>query len=112
MPYASPPQGITRVRGRNTAADTNATLLIAAPGSGLRLVISKITISNPASTDSEANILSGSTVIWTIPAPKAGGALEVFPDPIELGVNEGLYFQATVAVTTMKVSAAGVIQAT
>lgn len=110
MPYASPPQGLKRVRGRNTATDTSSKELVGAPGSGLRNVISKITVSNSSSTDTEVHILSGSTIIWTIPAPNKSGALETFPDPIECEENEALNFQAASGVTTITVSAAGVIQ--
>jgi hypothetical protein len=72
------------------------------------LWISKLTISNSnASSNTRVHLKSGSTIIWTTPAPAAGGAIEPFNDPIDCNDNEALYFAAADSVTTITVSVAG-----
>ena len=96
MMYGSGPAGSTnRIKGVASTTDTTSTALVAAPGSGYKLWVSKITICNSHAT-SRANVslLSGTTVIWTTPAPPIGGALEVFPDPIDCNENEALNFKS------------------
>ena len=110
--YGERAHGYKRVRGRQIATASTAVIqLIATPGNPQRLVISKITVSNVSDTDSEVHILSGTEIIWTIPAPRHGGACEVYPDPLECNPDEALNFQCADSVTKMTVSAAGVAQA-
>lgn len=107
--YGQSPPAVGRFKGRNTAAASTADKILAvAPGAGFRLWVSKITVSNSdASQTTQIQIKTGSTTIWTIPAPAAGGALEIFPDPIDCNENEALNFSCDDSTTTITVSVAG-----
>ncbi len=95
------------LRGRNTATDTSTTEIIAAQGSGYRVYLTDLIISNSSSTATEVAIKSGSTTIATVPAPATGGALHTFRTPMRLGDNEALNFAAVAGVSTITVTASG-----
>lgn len=108
MGYNQPPP-VQRFKGRNTATTTADTLLKAAPGHREKLWISSITVCNSHATSGTiVHVKSGTTIIWSIPAPPAnGGAIQAFPDPIDCAVAEDLNFACADAVTTITVSVAG-----
>jgi len=95
------------VDGTGSATNTSDTAVIAAQGSGVRIYVTTITVSNSSATATEVVIKSGSTARMTIPAPATGGAVITLPSPLRLGDNEALNFASAASVTTMKVSAAG-----
>lgn len=95
------------VDGTASATNTSDTAVIAAQGSGVRIYVTTITVSNSSATATEVVIKSGSTARMTIPAPATGGAVITLPSPLRLGDNEALNFASAASVTTMKVSAAG-----
>lgn len=107
--YGTAPPSLIRVKGRNTDTAGASKLLISGYGPGYKIWVSKITVSNTSATATQVQLLSGSTVIWTSPAPATGGAVEMFPDPIDCAENQSLNFQADNGVTTITVSAAGYI---
>jgi hypothetical protein len=107
--YGQAPPAVQRLKGRNTSTDTNNKELFPASGAGHKNWISKITVSNSnVANGTQVQIKSGTTIIWTIPVPTGkGGALEVFPDPIDCNEGEALNFSCDDAVATVTVSAAG-----
>ena len=107
MAYGPFPPPIARQKGRATSTDAVNHELLAAPGAGKKLWISKMTISNSSLLDTEVHLKSNNTIIWTTPAPRGGGALEVFLDPIDAAENEALNFAAASGVTTITVSISG-----
>lgn len=107
--YGQAPPSLIRVKGRNTDTAGAVKSLVGSYGVGYKIWISKLTVSNTSATATQVQILSGATIIWTIPAPAGGGAVEVFPDPIDCAENQGLNFQTDNGVTTMTVSMAGYV---
>lgn len=94
--------------GRGVATDTSDTTLIAAQGTGVRIYVSKIIVSNSSASNTEVDIKDGSTVKLTIPAPANGGAvLDLADTPLKLSANTSLNFAALSGVTSMKVSVLG-----
>lgn len=106
--YANLYQGFKEKQGRNTSTDTNDHELIAAPPAGYQILISKVSVSNVSSTDVEVHLKSGTTVIWTLFAPKGGGNEPSWPHPIKCSAAEALNFASSAGVTTITVSAAGI----
>lgn len=109
--YGQAPPAIARFKGRATATTTASTPLAPAPGVGFKLWISGITVCNSNLTAGTiVQIKSGTTIIWSIPAPGAvGGAILTFPDPIDCAENQALNFTTDDAVTTVTVSVAGYV---
>lgn len=109
MSYGQAPPSVQRLKGRNTSTNTATKELFPAPGPGFKNWVSKITVSNSDTLNgTQVQIKSGSTIIWTTPVPTGkGGAIEVFPDPIDCADNEALNFSCDESVTTVTVSAAG-----
>ncbi len=97
-----------RARGRATSTDTADHELIAAPGSGRIICISKVSISNSSATVTpEVHLKSGTTIIWTFTAPFLGGNEPHFPDPISCAANEALNFACGTNTSSITVSVAG-----
>lgn len=118
MAYGKKGNGFQFSKGRNTSTGTGDTLLKAAPGalgSGIKLWISSVTISNSSGLDTEVHLKSGANIIWTFPAPsgdgatvgRVGGVTHHFPDPIDCEVGDALNFASTTGVSTITVSFAG-----
>lgn len=108
MPYSQPPL-VQRFKGRASVTSTADTSLVAAPGHREKLWISAITVCNSHATSGTiVHIKSGTTIIWSIPAPpNNGGAVLAFPDPIDCAEAEALNFATADAVTTVTVSVSG-----
>lgn len=98
-------EDITRGNASNT--DGSSTQVIAAPGAGLRLYITSVTVTNTSAGFAYVELKSGTTVIWTIPCPATGGAHIAFDPPLRLGSNEALNFDPSAATTTLICSANG-----
>ena len=94
--------------GRGTATDTSNTALIAAQGTGVRIYVTTLIVSNSSATNTEVDIKDGTTIKLTIPAPATGGAVvDLSETPLKLTANTALNFAAVAGVTTIKVSAVG-----
>ena len=103
--YGEPPG--YRVKGRVSTTDASNHELLPACGKGFKNWISQITVSNSSNTATEVHIKSGTTIIYTIPAPATGGAILSFPDPIDSDEDTAINIAAASGVTTITVSAAG-----
>lgn len=100
------------VQERTTNTDGASTAFasgLAAPGSGVRLYIKKVTIANSSSAFCTVDLRDGAagSVLWTIPVPANGGAIEAFDPPLRLTANTALAFDASTATTTLSISANG-----
>lgn len=103
----------TLIKGRATSTDTNSHSVISAPGSGFRVWVNVVTVSNSSTTDTVVQLKSGSTTIWSIPAPQKGGATLLFDDtPITGADNEAINITADDAATTITVCVSGFIART
>ena len=101
-----------QVQDRATNTDGAATAFtggLAAPGAGIRLWVTKITVSNSSATNITVDIRDGvaGAVLWTIPCPANGGAIEVFDPPLKFTANTAVAYDGSAAVTTLSVSAIG-----
>jgi hypothetical protein len=105
--YGNLYQGFIEKQGTASSTDGADHLLIAAPPTGSQLMIGKVSISNTSATDVEVQLKSGSTVIWTHFAPKAGGNEPVWPHPIHCSDAAALNFACSTGVSTVTVSASG-----
>lgn len=104
LPYAIPELSLS---GTASATGTSNTAIISAQGSGVRIYVTSIVISNSSNTDTEVEIKSATTTLMTYPAPAKSGAVHALPTPLQLTANQALNFASLAAVTTMKVSAVG-----
>lgn len=92
------------VKGVASNTDGTATQVIAAAGSGIKLYLKKATFANTSSSTITVDIVSGSTVIWTVPVPP-GGCVENFVDPLPPNAaNEALKFDPSAATSTITCS--------
>jgi hypothetical protein len=102
---------VVQDRKTDTAGTATAfTSGLAAPGSGVRLWITKCTFSNSSASNITVDLTDGSggTALWTTPVPATSGAIEVWPDaPLKLTANTALGFDASAAATTLTVSCNG-----
>jgi hypothetical protein len=92
----------------DTAGDS--TSVISAPGAGIRLYITSVIVKNThASTDAYIDIRDGTagSVLATIPAPAAGGAVVNFPVPLRLTANTACAVDPSAAVTTIITTVVG-----
>ncbi len=100
------------VQERTTNTDGASTAFasgLAAPGAGIRLWITKVTIANSSSSFCTVDLRDGSagSVLWTMPVPATGGVVERFDPPLKLTANTALAFDASAATTTLSISANG-----
>ena len=100
------------VQERTTNTDGASTAFasgLAAPGSGVRLWVTKVTVSNSSATFCTVDLRDGAagSVLWTIPVPATGGAIERFDPPLRLSANTALAFDASAATSTLSISANG-----
>lgn len=97
-------------RTTNTdGASTAFTSGLAAPGSGVRLCITAVTICNSSSAFCTVDLRDGSSgsVLWTLPVPATSGVVQRFDPPLKLTANTALAFDASAATTTLTISANG-----
>lgn len=85
---------------------TTAQSVIAAPGAGKRLVITDIIVTNDhASTDTEFQILSATTVkIHQFALAGGGGFAHGFTKPLPMGVNEAINAKTLTSVDELHVT--------
>jgi len=98
-------ESVSNTDGTSTAM----TVGLAAPGAGIKLNITKITISNSSATFCTVDIRDGAAgaVLWTIPAPATGGACEVFDVPLRFTANTAFAYDVSAAISTVTISAVG-----
>lgn len=97
-------------RTTNTdGASTAFTSGLAAPGSGVRLCITAVTICNSSSTFCTVDLRDGTSgsVLWTLPVPATGGVVQRFDPPLKMSANTALAFDASAPTTTLTISANG-----
>lgn len=97
-------------RTTNTdGASTAFTSGLAAPGAGVRLCITAVTVCNSSATFCTVDLRDGSagSVLWTLPVPATGGVVQRFDPPLKLTANTALAFDASAATTTLTISANG-----
>jgi hypothetical protein len=101
---------VVQERATNTdGASTAFTSGLAAPGAGVRLCITSVTICNSSATFCTVDLRDGSagSVLWTLPVPATGGVVQRFDPPLKLTANTALAFDASAATTTITISANG-----
>lgn len=96
--------------GVDTDTDGSSTSVISAPGAGIRLYITSVIVKNThASTDAYVDIRDGTagTVLASVPAPAAGGAVVSFPVPLRLTANTACAVDPSAAVSTIITTVVG-----
>ena len=109
QPYAVPERSVDGVTAAITG--TGDTAVIAAPGAGLRLYITELSITNShATVGTLVEIKSATTVRKRMYAREdGGGSTHVFPKPLRMGDNEALNAANTTTGSNTYVSASGFI---
>ena len=100
------------VQDRATNTDGAATAFtggLAAPGAGIRLWLTNITVANSSASFVTVDIRDGAAgaVLWTIPVPATGGAICRFDPPLKFTANTAVAYDASAATTTLTISANG-----
>ena len=100
------------VAERTTNTDGASTAFasgLAAPGAGIRLCITSVTLCNSSASFCTVDLRDGSagSVLWTLPVPATGGVVQSFDPPLKLSANTALAFDASAATTTLTISAQG-----
>ncbi|QJW93267.1 hypothetical protein [Frigoriglobus tundricola] len=104
LPYCNPE---AMVSGTGSATNTANTSVIAAQGSGVRIYVTSIVITNTSATNTFVNILDGTTTKLVYPAAAGGGAVHTLAVPLRLSANSALQFSAGNSASTVYVSAIG-----
>lgn len=100
-----------KVKGRVVTTDAAPHVVIAAPGKGRKIWISKASISSvDPSVSAEVHLLSAATIIWTHKIPFDGGNEPSWPDPIDCNENEALSVQVSVITAGVTVSVSGYLE--
>lgn len=90
------------VSGNASNTDGTSTSVIASSGAGVRTYITTAIITNMhASTDAYVELKDGTTVMATLPAPHASGAVVNFPVPLKGTAATAWNFDPSAAVTTL-----------
>jgi len=100
----------TWVRDRGTNTDGSSTSVVAAQGSGVRLCVTTLIVSNSSATAVTVDIRDGTagTILATVPAAaNMGGAVIPLPVPICTSANTALAQDPSAAATTITVTAVG-----
>lgn len=100
------------VQERTTDTSGNSTAFtggFAAPGAGVRLCVTSVTLCNSSATFCTVDLRDGSagSVLWTLPVPATGGVVQRFDPPLKLTANTALAFDASAATTTLTISVNG-----
>lgn len=101
-----------QARTTNTdGASTAFTGELAAPGAGVRLCITAVTVCNSSANFCTVDLRDGTagSVLWTLPVPASGGVVQTFNPPLKLSANTALAFDASAATTTLTISANGFV---
>ena len=108
-PYCPLEDIISDNKTNTDGVSTNFTSGMAAPGSGVRIYVTGITMTNTSASDITVDVRDGSggSVLWTMPVPSSGGAIQPFHVPLKLSANTALAFDGSAAASTLTVSAVG-----
>jgi hypothetical protein len=90
--------------GVDTDSAGDSTSVIAAQGAGIRTYVTSVIVKNThASTDAYIDLRDGTagSVLATIPAPAAGGAVVSFPVPLRFTANTAVAVDPSAAVSTI-----------
>lgn len=73
------------------------------------IYVTSVAIANTSTTDTYVDLQAGAsgTVLWTLPCPAKGGAIQTFDPPLRLPVNTALAYQVGTGSTTVYISANG-----
>lgn len=98
---------------RSATVGTSSAVLQAAPGAGLSLYITDVSVSNSGSTLSVVSLLptGGTAFVDIVAAASGGGGSMNFQTPVKLAAATGLSVIATAASTTLYCTATGYIGA-
>jgi len=107
LPYANPENFLAGKTSDITG--TTDTSVIAAQGAGVRIYVTQVTVQNSHATVSTwVDIEDGTSAIYTIYAPAAGGGASVtFPVPLRLTANTALQAKCATTGSNVRVSASG-----
>jgi len=100
---------VSEVDTNTDGASTAFASGLAAPGAGIRIYLTKATISNSSSSFRTVDIRDGAAgaVLWTLPVPAEGGVTHTFEPPIPLTANTAVAYDASAATTTLTIAVAG-----
>jgi len=100
---------VSEVDTNTDGASTAFASGLAAPGAGIRIYLTKATISNSSSSFCTVDIRDGAagSVLWTLPVPAEGGVTHTFEPPIPLTANTAVAYDASAATTTLTIAVAG-----
>ena len=96
---------VTNTDGASTAFASG----LAAPGAGIRICLTKLTICNSSATFCTVDIRDGAagSVLWTVPVPATGGVTEKFDPPLKFTANTAVAYDASAATSTLTISGLG-----
>lgn len=106
-PYCLPENLLKGKTGDIT--DTTATTVLAAPGSGVRIYVTQVSLYNShATVGTWVDLLDNATAIHSVYLPAAGGKAELsFPVPLQLTANQPLRVQAATTGASFRANASG-----
>jgi hypothetical protein len=95
----------TNTDGASTAFDSG----LAAPGASIRIYLTSCTLSNSSASFITVDIRDGAagSVLYTIPVPATGGAVQTWPAPLKFTANTAVAYDASGATTTLTISCSG-----
>lgn len=96
-------------RVSNTNGTSTAFTNFAAGGAGIHNYVTTISIFNSSATDGYVDFRDGTagSVIFTAPAPAAGGSVITFPVPLKGAANTALAYDVSGALSTVYISVIG-----
>lgn|SRR5262245_37482319 len=87
--------------------DGTSTALIGAAGSGVRVYLTDVTLTNTSATNIYVEMKDGTTTRWVFPVPANSGVTHHFRSPLGGTANTAWNFDPSAAATTVWCSAAG-----
>lgn len=96
-----------RVSGNATNTDGTSTQCLAASGSGVKTVLTDITIANSSATAVTVDIKDGATTKWTFPVPAGGGVVFSWKSGLVGTANTAWNFDPSTGVSTITCSMSG-----
>ena len=97
------------VSGNATNTDGTSTQCIAAQGSGVKTVLTDITLCNTSASAITVDIKDGSTTKWTFPVPAGGGVVFSWRRGLVGTANTAWNFDPSAAASTVTCSMSGFI---
>lgn len=96
-------------RVSDTTGTSTAFTNFAAGGAGIHNYVTTITVFNSSATDGYVDIRDGAagSVLFTVPAPAAGGSVINLPVPLKGSANTALAYDVSAALSTVYISMVG-----